>query len=474
MNLSFCLILGIFQKIGGSTVNGHETELDFRTKQFHSHVIELCKMKEAIELWLDSFDTYCAATAVLGNAFREFYEPCKSLNHPSKDISMTFHCISTDLNTTVRPPVREVMIHRCLEPVIAILALVPGVEDLFTERKKILSDVEIYRARLHKELATGKDFTNLVVEKLTIKLDELNKLLTEADTKLSTELEKFELARPTMLVQELSTTLASLYHYHTSSSYLYGKMIPILPQSASTLSILHVTHVPVENFNSSQLMNSINDRINAMELPPFIPEYSRGLEFGGSIGGYGEIPKSPLDATDRKFKNSMTFSSTNESFEINEHHYNNKMDIQESDTLMTSLSNQNDNEIDIEIKSPSRKCDDVTDENIRNIPSILGLSFVSENEIDEISNTSQLQTSLDSIERDNVQNLSLTDEADIDISFVSDYENDVENKVDNNMENNNVTILPKQNINIDINNSDIISNVDTYTDTSADKSSDIL
>lgn len=213
---------------------------------------DLQKLKQLMELWVESYETFCAASYLLGNAWKSYHQRGQG---SSEDKSLSFQVASCELDNIfqnmqqdISPIIKNTFSKRCIKPVVNILSLVPTVQDLIQERKTLLLDFDAYKSRIQKEHAAGRDSTHRSVAKKAAKLDESAKKLHTVQTTINRTFHEFETARPESLGFELSAFLACVHSIASNLSNSTAKLLPILPQSASTLAII--------NYNISSIVPS--------------------------------------------------------------------------------------------------------------------------------------------------------------------------------------------------------------------------
>ena len=199
-----------------------------------------------MELWIEAFDTFGAATLMLSESFKGFfafkpsadYENENPTSSPYLPVATSFAEIARKLNRTILPSVRQLFEVRCLQPIAAILAMIGPIDALLQERKSVLLDFDSYRAKIEKEHAAGRDSRHPLVIKKALKLDEVAKQLHSVNTTICASFEEFEKARSVTLGPEFSAFMACFFHFSSYSTELSGKVVPHLPQIASSLYVL--------------------------------------------------------------------------------------------------------------------------------------------------------------------------------------------------------------------------------------------
>jgi hypothetical protein len=182
---------------------------------------------------------------------------------PFIDVSKAFTGISHDINTIIRPVIRDMFVTNCLRPLTSMLALAPQVQEKIQERRRILFDAESYNSRIHKELGQGKDFSNSSVVKLRVKLEEANKSLALCQATIYDLFNLFDESVPSLVIDELSVAISCLKHYHSSSACLLGNMLPKISSAEASLKQLQLAqNLPTEEFPSNNLIKEkIKDKI---------------------------------------------------------------------------------------------------------------------------------------------------------------------------------------------------------------------
>ncbi len=260
-----------------------------------------------MDLWIEAFDTFGAATLMLSESFKGFFafKPSADFDneHPTSSpylpVATTFSEIARKLNRTILPSVRQLFEIRCLQPLAAILALIGPIDTLLQERKSILLDFDSYRAKIEKEHAAGRDSRHPLVIKKALKLDEVAKHLHSVNTTICASFEEFEKARSVTLGPEFSAFMACFFHFSSYSTELSGKVVPHLPQIASSLYVLESfigqsfadlytlegkSTLPAEAATTTTPHNKFVKSSASTESPSVVLERT---EFaGGSYGGY--------------------------------------------------------------------------------------------------------------------------------------------------------------------------------------------
>lgn len=265
--------------------------IDFLLRAFSSHVHELNKISQLMEIWQESFEHFNAVSVALSEAIRVYHSP------PTKPVSAYSDPIPTEspylqsaniLNNVLInaqeclvPAVRDVFSAKCVKPVFAILSTVQPVQDELTQRKSLLLDFDSYRIKLEKEVQAGRDSTHPQVVKKAAKLDESAKKLHQVQSSICHTFFEFESARYHALGPELASFLGCLHSY---SAYLHSSLsdiLPMLPQSASTIAAIDSRRF---NISSSRSQVDVGSKRVVVE-----PVYARKNYEGGRTGGYDQL-----------------------------------------------------------------------------------------------------------------------------------------------------------------------------------------
>ncbi len=120
---------------------------------------DLQKVKDVLELWVESLDAFAATTALGANCFKQFFceSPYPDQTSPYKGAASCFQEAVDKLHGTVIPTVRQFFVSRCLQPITAIIALVHPLNIQLSERKQLLLDFDSYKARIQVHLGSGRD-----------------------------------------------------------------------------------------------------------------------------------------------------------------------------------------------------------------------------------------------------------------------------------------------------------------------------
>jgi len=265
----------------GSHHNTEDSDFDSRAKFFTIQINELSRTKEAIELWLDSFESFSASTVLLHQTFRQIYSQ-DEIDHnqyhpqanipdrkgyipsPYNEIVLTFEKIAIDMDTIIRPTIKDMVKSRCLDPIANILGITPKINEQITERKKLLQENISCKNKLDKESSKqGIDISIQSldkVDKLAARLKTLGNSLALIHAEISESFDLIESNRPKMFINQLSSCIAIFSNYFGTGSYLYGKLLPFIPNSYATIALLS-NQVPIDDFSSTLSINSLNAKI---------------------------------------------------------------------------------------------------------------------------------------------------------------------------------------------------------------------
>jgi hypothetical protein len=277
----------------------HVDSPEFSTKlqNFKSHVDEIQKVRDAMQLYSDAVEAMIAAQVVLGDALDSYYKSSyKTMTVEQKSNPPTCHAVAQSFKKAtlemyghVRPAVHEVFVSRCVRPVTFILSRVPAVHEQISTRKKVIASFHDVRATI--ESLKNYDSQSPALSKHETKLGEVTVELGRIDANLTATLDEFAESRPKMLAQELASVVACCYHQSNILCEHLAVLLPLLPQSASSLCLLQAAAATrdkklydrTKDDNSSILHNLVH-KINADKV---IVE--RGKVSGGRAGGYGLI-----------------------------------------------------------------------------------------------------------------------------------------------------------------------------------------
>ena len=298
------LFTRVARAVGFESEQTETPEFTKRVVEFKTHVNDLQKVRDALQLYSDSMEAMLAAQVVLGDALDAYYRSSmktastseESTNDNSREDnkkSMIHHNVArlykgfgNNMQYTMRPVLHEVFVSRCVRPVNFILARVPFVDDLLKARKKLVAEFNDTRMQYSEKQSGVK------AQQLEEKLVSLQTQIATNNHSLMLSLDEFAVARPLMLKQEFASLVAcSFHHFRTSANHL-ATLLPVLPQAASSLCLL-------------QASSTVTD------FPP-IPRNEERVDIilerakvvGGRTGGYGGLvagaTQSPACHTRRK------------------------------------------------------------------------------------------------------------------------------------------------------------------------------
>jgi len=226
----------ILQAVGAHR-GSENVEFDEKIREFNLHVNEIQRIREAMHIWSDAVDTFCAANVILADAFHRHFDSCRdeqSVPQSYRSIATAFKKIEYDINNVLRPTVKEVFYKRCIEPTESIVAMVPAINEQIHLRKQILLDFDSYNAKIQNDASAGRD-PNM---KTKAKLSKTTQELASVQESIKNSLREFNSAKPNMLGNELAAAVACIYHLSSTSAVNLAKILPFIPQTSSTLCIL--------------------------------------------------------------------------------------------------------------------------------------------------------------------------------------------------------------------------------------------
>lgn len=263
---------------------------------------ELQKLKQSMEVWLESFEVFCTSTQILSETWKTFHNrspyklssPTDKIS-PFQDVSAEVDKVMTDIHLHLQPAIHDIFKNRCLKPVTFILSLVPGIHEQIQQRKLLLLDFDSYKSKIQKEHAAGRDSSHPNVARKAVKLDESAKKLHALQTTLSKTLDEFEIARPLTLGPELAAYVACMHSFSSSMYNSTSSLLPVIPQAVSTLAILdsQVTASKIytdklTSMRGTGLAQKVPLNTSKRILTTVEPISVRPMVMGGIVGGYGE------------------------------------------------------------------------------------------------------------------------------------------------------------------------------------------
>lgn len=298
---------GIF---GGSTAPVDE-EFDARVREFNQHAEKLRKVRLAMQLYLDAADAMSKAETILAEAFEGYYKASLDGCSSGGDARPPCHAVSESFRATMagrfsvqRANINNIINNRCVKPVTAILAKVGTVHEKIKLRKTLLADHDSSVMLLQRAREAGKPQDDPSVQRHSIKLDEVSNNLGRVISSVDSSLEDFKQARPHMLAQEMAAVVGCIYYNGSSIVALVGKLLPLLPQSSSTLCVLSAMGSQKKRPSSLTTEN-----LRAVEV-----RIARDSVMGGRYGGYGLldsasgllVPTAPLQSRESLGPSSST------------------------------------------------------------------------------------------------------------------------------------------------------------------------
>ena len=279
-----------------------DAELDGRLRAFHDHVDRLRKVRVAMQLYSDAVDTLSKAESVLADALSTYYQhsvptapssdaaAAAATSFPAHGVAHSLKNLMGEKFSVVRGSINGILQNRCIKPVTAVLAKVAPLEEKVKQRKALLHDHDTHRSLLQKEQESGKPGDDPSILRQSVKLDEVSLNLGRVVSAVDASLLEFEKARPLMLVQELAAVVGVFYYHGTATTALVGRLLPLLPQAASTLCLLNA-------LGSNKQRPSPSPGVAATEgLQAVEVAVMRKSIMGGRYGGYGLLDDDGLPA----------------------------------------------------------------------------------------------------------------------------------------------------------------------------------
>lgn len=314
------LFTKVARAVGFETEHAESPEFTRKLSDFNTHVSDLQRVRDALQLYSDSMEAMLAAQVVLGDALDTYYRSsmqasCSSSEEQQArvtsspaptavssrgtsdlanattidgkkldgDDSMMHHNIAKlykkyghHMHNNMRPVLHEVFTSRCIRPVNYILARVPSVHENLARRKKLIYDFNDVQSQLSREKQQSQKSITL-----ESKLNEIQNEIQDNNHDLMLSLDEFAVSRPLMLRQEFSAMIACSYHHVNSAMSQLGQLLPLLPQSASSMCLLQAA----DQFDTEVLGQ--HDRANKIKVI-----LERAKVEGGQVGGYG-VAESP-------------------------------------------------------------------------------------------------------------------------------------------------------------------------------------
>ena len=295
----------------------HEESAEFVRKLdgFRSHVSEVQKVRDAMQLYSDAAEAMLAAQVVLSEALDSYYQTAAqataaSSSHSSvaapvapacHSVAQAYKVSAVEMYGHVRPALREVFVARCVRPATFILAGVPAVHEQIADRKKLIAAFNEVRGAIESQKAYDKQTRSPALLRQEARLAEVTLQLSTLDAALAATLDEFAEARPRMLAQELAAAVACSYHQAQQLSEQLSPLLPQLPQAASSLCLLQAATASRQKRRGSvgaaaQHSGSSSSRAQAEE---YVLE--RAKVAGGRSGGYG-LQSSASDSRRRSLR----------------------------------------------------------------------------------------------------------------------------------------------------------------------------
>lgn len=264
------------QTVGVSSATDDE-KFDERVREWEANVDKLREIKESMELFLDSWATFALAGSMMCEKMTTNFG--SSSSSANKEAVGLFESISHDINNVIQPVLRNTVLKRCIQPIDSVLSLIAPIYDKMSARKEVLLDFDAYKTKLQNEFSTGN---TTQMDKIQDKFQEASRKLALVQNEILHSMLEFETALPSMLGNEFTALVATMYFSSSSSAILMSQMLPFLPQAASTLCLLSLaTATPV--LSSPMCVEEIHKR----QFDPVVPTLSRPETQGGAVGGYG-------------------------------------------------------------------------------------------------------------------------------------------------------------------------------------------
>lgn len=276
-----------------------------------------------MELWMESLEAFCASSHMLSEQWKHFHthSPYAAADATSQspfgDVSVEMDRILTNLHQVVQPAIKETFTNRCLQPVLAILSLVPPIQDRLQQRKALLLDYDAHKAKIQKKMAAAGGSVEPSARR-TEKFDETTLRLRTVQAELQANLAEFELARPVTLGPELAAFTGCIHSFASSLSTSSSQLLPCIPQAASSLA--RISHVvaelglnPPRNRYSTKLLK-VPDGFSTprTSLKVLDPVVSRAEAAGGSYGGYSPTGSTTMTSAQISVDSEDTSTRTEE------------------------------------------------------------------------------------------------------------------------------------------------------------------
>ena len=218
------------------------------------------KVKETLEIYIDSLVTMNAAGSALSESISQHFsyisnntstantpntsnndtQQTYAQNSPYFQVSNLYNNINNDIITCIQPIIIESIRNKCILPLNNILSNTSLVQDKLYIRKNLLIDRDVYKTKVDKD-NNSKNINVTELQRHTSKLAYFSLELERIQTLLEDLFDEFDDAMPMLFGNELSSLIATLYYYTSSSSVLYSQLLPFIPQTQSTLCLLSMS-----------------------------------------------------------------------------------------------------------------------------------------------------------------------------------------------------------------------------------------
>lgn len=239
-----------------------------------------------MQYYLDAADAMSKAETILAEALDGYYKAASldggsggeaALKPPCHAVADFFRATMAERFSVQRANINNIINQRAVKPLTAILAKVGAIHEKIKLRKTLLADHDSSVMLLQRAREAGKPQDDPSVQRHSIKLDEVSSNLGRVLSSVDSSLEDFKQARPHMIAQEMAAVVGCMYYNGTSIVSLLGKLLPLLPQSSSTLCVLSAMG------SSKKRPSSLTtENLRAVEV-----RIARESVMGGRYGGYG-------------------------------------------------------------------------------------------------------------------------------------------------------------------------------------------
>lgn len=219
-------------------------EFDERLKHFSDLMSALHQIYDSMEIFMELIDSISQVMLNLTDSFLNLYSKSISKQKafsPMNDLAKSFQLLSSiykDIHDSVNPQLKIVFEDRCMLPIKSMLTQEDIIKAKYHERNKIVLEYDSVTSAAKAELAAGKDETHPNVIKLQTKVDAATIALNNIHEDINQSLDDFERHYPTVLSPCFAAIVGCSYHHGTTSDNLLNKMIPYLPETASTICAL--------------------------------------------------------------------------------------------------------------------------------------------------------------------------------------------------------------------------------------------